>query len=168
MPFGIGCLLLKNGQFLKKAMCLQDKSARLDFLYDNSLMHYTCELSRPSRALPIWFSLRLLGLKTIKLFIQEKIDLAVHLHEAISRNKALMVEPVAPPELPIVLFRYAGGAYVDEKTMNLLRRINAEARLYLHHAVLSNGRVWIRVALTGYRTHAKHVQILLELINKHI
>ena len=167
IPCGTGCLLVRDGSILKHAMALRNEESSYGDIDDDSPIDYTFELSRPARAIPMWFTFRLLGLKTIRTFLQEKIDLAVQLHKKLSNMNEFTVRPKEAPELPILLFRYNDGENSDERTLKLLSKINSDGRVFIQH-VPSDGHVWVRVAIAGYRTHASHTILLMELIKKNM
>ena len=166
IPFGVGTLIVRDGQNLKQAMSKDLSCFRTNPLMDTEVyspVDYTFELSRPARALPIWFSLRLLGLKTFRLFLEEKLDLAIELHKIIKQMDCFIVKPNRI-ELPIFIFRYDDEN--DERTQGMMSFINTDSPVNIR-TVNSDGYVWIRVAIFGYRTHRHEVDSLLELIKEH-
>ena len=169
MPIGIGTLLVRDGRTLKHAMSSCGSSFRTSPNEDDnsySPVDYTFELSRPARALPIWYALRLMGVATVRLFLQEKLDLATQIYTQVRAMGCFRVKPDhCPLDLPILLFRYDGGDYDESRTTGLLYFINNDYRLIIRHVIM-DGLTWIRVVTYGYRTHSDHVELLLDLIKK--
>ena len=106
-PYGTGVVLVRDESKLKAAMAIPSTpydSASLNEDFENeSPACYTFELTRPFRALPVWFSINLLGMCNIKLALDEKLELAQYLYKELSRQDKLVLGPY--PQLTTVLFR---------------------------------------------------------------
>ena len=106
-PFSFGVLLVRDGSKMKEAMTETceldiDVSAGQDF-ENESPVNYGLELSRPFRALPIWFSINLLGIGNIQMALNEKLDLAQYFYKQLVHTGKFVLGPY--PQLSTVLFR---------------------------------------------------------------
>ena len=106
-PFGYGVLLVRDGFKLKEAMtetCGLDIDVSIGQDFENeSPANYGLELSRPFRALPIWFSINLLGIGNIQMALNEKLDLAQYFYKQLVHTGKFVLGPY--PQLSTVLFR---------------------------------------------------------------
>ena len=106
-PFGSGVLLVRNGLKMKAAMTEISELYSIvntgkDF-ENESPASYALEWTRPSRALPIWFSINLLGLCNIQMALNEKLDLAQYFYKELLHTGKFVLGPC--PELSTVVFR---------------------------------------------------------------
>ena len=103
-PHGDGIFLVRNGQILRKATHVQSS---LDFgqeesnFEDMSPTDFSIELSRPMRAMPLWFSLNLLGVKHFEKTLNEKLALTKYFYDDLATDTRIERGPV--PELVTVL-----------------------------------------------------------------
>src|SRR5262249_52279103 len=109
LPYGTGCLLVKDGARLRAA-----HEAEADYLQDlgsasaPSPGSYGPELSRPYRGLRVWLPLMLHGARAFREALAEKLALARDLHASLSALAGL--EIVDPPQTSTVAFRPARRA----------------------------------------------------------
>ena len=104
-PYGFGVLLVRDGSKMKEALteaCELDKEVGRDF-ENESPASYGLELTRSSRALPIWFSINLLGTGNIRTALNEKLDLAQYFYKELAHTGKFVLGPY--PQLSTVLFR---------------------------------------------------------------
>jgi len=177
LPFGTGCLLVRDGRRLRdthagQGAYLQDFD-RLDRRREtpSPTMHGP-ELSRSFRGLRLWLPLMLHGAAAFRATLAEKLQLAQTFHRALEQRIAAgaPLEIVDAPQLSIVTFRqprHDGEALVDWNARNtaLNNGINAGGRAYLSSTQLPAGdgdAFTLRVCVLGVRTHARHVAALLE------
>jgi aromatic-L-amino-acid decarboxylase len=111
------------------------------------------ELSRRSRGLKLWLSLRYHGLAEFREAIREDLRHAQLLRQLIEAEPAL--ELLAPVELSAVCFRWNGGGD-DEATLNrenaeILRRVRARGRVLLSNASI-RGAFSLRSCIVNHRT----------------
>lgn len=173
LPYGTGCLLVRDGARLASA-----HMGEADYLRDfaasetPSPAHLGPELSRPFRGLRLWLPLMLHGAKAFRDALEEKLALAqlccVGLDRRIADGQAL--ELVARPQLSTVAFRLRRGgsealSVWNQRNVQLLDRINARNRAYLSSTLLpvSDGdAVTLRVCVMSFRTHRERIEALLE------
>jgi aromatic-L-amino-acid/L-tryptophan decarboxylase len=163
LPFGTGCLLVRDGQLLAAAHdggdapYLQDLEAGAlpDFAA------YGPELTREFRGLRLWLPLHLHGVAAFRAALDEKLDLAQHAHARLSRLPTLAV--LGPPDLSTVAFRCRAG---DAATTELLSRVNAEGRVLLSSTRV-DGRVLGRICVLNHRTDRARVDEALDALRRH-
>lgn len=112
LPYGTGCLLMRDGEQLRRA-----HAAGADYLQDFDAMdrsgeppspaEYGPELSRDFRGLRVWLPLMLHGARAFREALVEKLALAQRLHAALQALVAAgaPLEIVAAPQLTVVPFR---------------------------------------------------------------
>jgi len=110
----------------------------------------------------VWLPLKLHGLGAFRAALDEKLDLARALYDALRTTKGFEIPWV--PELTVVPFRYrpkSGDA--DAFNQRLLERINASKRIFLSSTRL-NGDFWIRACIVSHRTHRDRVNEAIAII----
>jgi len=161
LPYGTGCLLVREGRRLLEghsageARYLQDLAIEGESL---NFSDYSPELSRDFRGLRVWLPLKLHGWDAFRQALDEKLDLARLLHEGI--RDAPGIEVPWEPELSIVAFRSPGG---DDASRRLLDRINASQRVFLSSTMI-RGRFTLRAAILSFRTHRDRIEEAIEII----
>ncbi len=170
MPYGIGCVLVRDEAEHRKAFSLtpvylsREQEGRgltggdLPWLTD-----YGFELSRSFNALKAWMSLKEHGVRKYGRIIQQNIDQAHYLGELVSASPEL--ELVAPVTLNVVCFRYLRPG-LDEATLDA---INKEMIIELQEsgiAVLSEttvaGKYVLRVGHTNHRSRREDFRLLVD------
>ena len=162
LPYGTGCLLVRDGERLRAAhqaegQYLQDL-ARGDL---PDFADYSPELSREFRGLRVWLPLHLHGVDAFRAALDEKLDLARHVYDALARDGRLEV-PWEPP-LSIVAFRLRDGDATANRA--LLERINASKRVFLSSTVV-DGDFTLRVCVLSHRTHRDRIDELVKIIGE--
>jgi aromatic-L-amino-acid/L-tryptophan decarboxylase len=112
------------------------------------------ELSRRFRALKLWLSLRYHGIQAFRAAIQQDLDHAQRLVEAIKKSPAL--ELAGPAELSAVCFRHRLKYEASEEARNrfnvaLLKRIVRRGRVFLSNAEL-NEKFYLRACIVNHFT----------------
>ncbi len=174
LPYGTGCLLVRNLDDLKKAhdmdgAYMPSLSDDPDFLDFSQL---SPELSRDFRGLRVWLPLQLHGAGAFRQALDEKLDLAqfaARQLQAIDEKLHDTLEIMAEPQLSIVTFRIC-RAGLDQDATNalnkrLLAEINAPRRVYLTSTEL-NGNFAIRICVLSFRTHLDRMRECVELIGR--
>ena len=173
LPYGTGCLLVRDGARLAAAHMGEAEYLRdFDPSEIPSPAHLGPELSRPFRGLRLWLPLMLHGAKAFRDALEEKLALAQLCTEGIDRRitEGRSLELVARPQLSTVAFRLWREA--DEplerwnaRNVRLLERINARNRAYLSSTslpVVDGNAVTLRVCVLSFRTHRERIEALLE------
>ncbi len=164
LPYGTGVLLVRDGEKLREA-----HRAKGDYLQDlapegdiPNFTDYSPELSRDFRGLRVWLPLKLHGIEAFRIALDEKLDLARVLYEALKNVPRFDVP--WEPELTVVPFRYmpeTGDA--DAFNRRLLERINDSKRIFLSSTRL-NGDFWLRACIVSHRTHRDRVDEAIEIV----
>jgi len=171
LPYGTGCLLVRDGRRLREAHDLHEADYLQDLADDEQTPNFadlSPELSRDFRGLRVWLPLKLHGLAAFREALDEKLDLARVLHEGIRDEPGLVIP--WEPELSVVAFRLeppgrAEGAETDPDaaTRLLLERINASRRVFLSSTMI-DGRMFLRACVVSHRTHRDRIEEAMEII----
>ena len=165
MPYGSGCLLVKDPGALRRSHSvsahympgMQDDPDSVDFC------EISPELSRNFRGLGIWLALKLCGLAAFRASLDEKLDLAREAVEAVRAIPGMTI--VAEPQLSLFAFRLAvrGASREEMNRLNrdLMDRVNARQRVLLTGTLLGE-EFAIRMCILSFRTHADRVRMALE------
>jgi len=165
LPYGIGCLLVRDGEALRRAHAssssympqMQDDPELIDFC------EHSPELSRDFRGLRVWLPFKLFGVEPFRANLDEKLDLVRWATEEL--RKLEDIEVVAEPELTVVAFRYAPDGFAEEGLNALNRRlqerINARQRVFLTSTLLGD-RFVIRICVLSLRTHRDRMEMCME------
>jgi len=164
LPYGTGGLVVRDGHALRDAH--YEGAAYLQDLPPTgelpNFSEYSAELSRDWRGLRVWFPLRLHGVAAFREALDEKLDLAEVVVEALEADPN--VEACWRPQLSTVAFRLAGDAD-DERQAEFLRRINASKRVFLSSTRI-HGRYVLRICIVSHRTHRDRIDECIEIVAK--
>jgi aromatic-L-amino-acid/L-tryptophan decarboxylase len=161
LPYGVGSLLVRDGDALKRAHALT--AAYLPSMQeDPDLVDFnqiSPELSRSWRGIRAWLPIKMHGIAPFRKNLEEKLDLAKWAAEELRRIPG--VEILAEPQLSILAFRLAPPG-LDADALNrlnrrLLDRINGKKRIYLTGTMLGD-RFAIRICVLSFRTHADRME----------
>ena len=167
-PFEIGCVLVKNWNFLRETYfkqadyldtAFEEKSDRLEF---NE--HYF-QLSRNAKALKVWMSVKAYGFTKIQAMIQKDIDLTYYLADLIRTSKDFELKSIS--DLAIVCFRYKGNLENESKIIEinqqLISALEADGRVFITGTKLK-GEFVLRACLINHRKQKSSVHYLLDTI----
>jgi aromatic-L-amino-acid/L-tryptophan decarboxylase len=164
LPYGTGGLVVRDGQALRDAH--YEGAAYLQDLPPTGELpnysEYSAELSRDWRGLRVWFPLRLHGVGAFREALDEKLDLAEVVVEALEADPN--VEVCWGPQLSTVAFRLAGDAD-DERQAEFLRRINSSKRVFLSSTRIHD-RYVLRICIVSHRTHCDRIDECIEIVAK--
>ncbi|WP_267882704.1 pyridoxal-dependent decarboxylase [Streptomyces sp. NRRL S-813] len=170
MPFGTGALVVRDIAALHAAhdgtgSYLQDMRAA-ESIPDSA--HLGPELTHEIRGLRAWLPLHLHGVDAFREALDEKLDLAEHVHDTLSGVAELEVPQ--RPDLSTVIFRIrptdgsrAAAERADEASRRLLERINGHRRIVLSSTVVDS-RYTLRVCVVSHRTHHDRIAEALRII----
>lgn len=154
LPYGTGLLLVRDEARLRAA-----HTAEADYLQDlaasDELADFSDlgpELTRDSRGLRLWLPLHLHGVAAFREALDEKIDLARWAYAELANDDE--IELVLRPDLTVLVFRSPHG---EEASRQMLRRINAERRVFLSSTRVA-GEFALRMCVLSHRTHREHVE----------
>lgn len=169
MPFEIGCILVRNEEYHRKAFSLtsnylphgQDKRG---ILAGDSpwLSDYGFQLSRGFKALKAWMSIKEHGSAKYGRLIQQNIDQAHYLAELIKSRPELRLS--APVTLNVVCFRY-NAADMDDPALDELNKQIAIELQEQGNAVISGttikGKYVLRAGIINHRSRRKDFDTLV-------
>ncbi len=165
LPYGTGCLLVRDVSTLRRAHTvqadymppMQDSDELVDFC------EISPELSRDYRGLRVWLPLKIHGLESFRKALDEKLDLTLWAHGELQTIEG--IEIVAAPQLSVVAFRLAPSDLeeedLDRLNRELIRRINDRKRVFLTETLL-DGRFVIRICVLNFRTHRDRMEMCLD------
>jgi aromatic-L-amino-acid decarboxylase len=171
LPYGTGCLLVRDGAALKRAHALtadylpamQEEDDHVDFC------QISPELSRDWRGLRVWLPLKMHGAAAFRASLREKLELARYAADALRAMPE--IEILAEPQLSIVAFRRKprerSPESADDENHRLLDAINARGRVHLTGTTL-RGRFALRICVLSFRTHRDRIDACLEDIRSAI
>jgi aromatic-L-amino-acid decarboxylase len=164
MPYGAGCLLVKDPGALRRSHSvsahympgMQDDPDSVDFC------EISPELSRNFRGLGVWLALKLCGLAAFRASLDEKLDLAKEAVEAVRGIPGMTI--VAEPQLSLFAFRLTppGASRAETNRLNreVMDRVNARQRVLLTGTLLGEDFA-IRMCILSFRTHSDRIQMAL-------
>jgi aromatic-L-amino-acid decarboxylase len=170
LPFGTGALVVRDIAALRAAhdgtgSYLQDTGAA-GSVPDSA--HLGPELTHEIRGLRAWLPLHLHGVDAFREALDEKLDLAEHVHDTLSGVPGLEVPQ--RPDLSTVVFRVrpadgsrAAAERADEAGRRLLEQINGHRRVVLSSTIVDN-RYTLRVCVVSHRTHRDRIAEALDII----
>jgi aromatic-L-amino-acid decarboxylase len=169
-PFGTGALVVRDVAALHAAhggsgSYLQDVSGMGTVPDTGSL---GLEFTREIRGVRAWLPLHLHGVDAFRDALDEKLDLAEHVHATLSGVAELEVP--LHPDLSVVVFRYRPAddsptavERADAASRDLLQRINSHRRFVLSSTVI-DGRYTLRLCVVSHRTHRDRIDEALDII----
>jgi aromatic-L-amino-acid/L-tryptophan decarboxylase len=175
LPYGTGCLLVRDGARLRDA-----HGAEAPYLQDLDLAaalppspaDHGPELSRPYRGLRLWLPLVLHGASAFREALAEKLALAQRFHDRLAEavEGGLSVELVDRPQLSTVAFRLrrrSGEALASWNARNAdwLAAIHARGRVWLSSTMLpvrDGSSFTLRICILSFRTRAAAIDACLE------
>jgi aromatic-L-amino-acid decarboxylase len=167
-PYECGCLLVRDGDALRHTFEITP-----DYLHDARAGHgevnfadLGLQLTRVSRALKLWVSLRCFGIGAFRDAIQRSLELADLAWERILADDRF--EPMAPPALGVRCFRRRFDGVTDEDE---LARMNAgvvaaleESGIGLVSSTRLRGRYAIRLCVLNHTTRAEDVERVIDFL----
>ena len=168
LPFGSGVVLVREGRHLLDAhyydaSYLQDKDV-LASAEDVSPADLSPELTRPARALRLWFPLKLAGVAPFRAALEEKLLLARYFHEKMLLEDGFEVGP--PPDLSIVTFRYLPrSGDPDAFNRRLIDAVQRDGRVFISSTRI-DGRFTLRLAVLNLRTHLATIDLAIDILRE--
>ena len=171
LPYGTGCLLVRDAEALRSAH-QADAPYLQDFGRDGGLppspMDFGPELSRDNRGLRVWLPLQLHGASAFRSALEEKLELAQKLADAV--EAAPNLELVDAPQLSVVPFRPVRRDAEPLEAWNarsraLCETVNSRGRVYLSTTRLPHPEgqvVTVRACVLSFRTHAQQIGFAIE------
>jgi aromatic-L-amino-acid decarboxylase len=176
LPYGTGCLLVRDGHRLRDAHhlaaeYLQDLTSGGEEI-SWSPAELGPELSRDFRGLRVWLPLMLHGARAFREALVEKIELAQKFVSGLEQliGEGAPLELVARPQLSTIAFRLErvageGLASYNQRNVAFLAAVNARQHVHLSSTLLPtmDGMAHTsRACVLSFRTHARHIDMCLE------
>jgi glutamate/tyrosine decarboxylase-like PLP-dependent enzyme len=164
-PFECGAVLVREGRLLPRAFEIHP-----DYLQDTvaqdaevNLADHGLQLTRMSRALKVWLSVRYFGFDAFVAAVDRSLDLAEHAQSYVEASHEL--ELVAPATLGVVCFRRHPEGVDDEEDLERLNVALVEALARSGEGLVSStrlaGRYAIRACVLNHSTSAADVEQVL-------
>ena len=167
IPYGTGCLLVKDGDLLRKAHMVT-----ADYLQDlttpdgeMNASEYSPELTRSFRGLRVWLPLKFYGVKAFRENLDEKLRLTDWMYQRFLEEPGF--DCFSVPDLSVISFQYrperARPSEVDIFNRKLLEKIIRSKKLFLSSTLL-DGHFVIRVCILSFRTHLSEAKDAFDVI----
>jgi aromatic-L-amino-acid/L-tryptophan decarboxylase len=164
-PFECGCLLVRAGRRLHEAFRIQP-----DYLKDTEVAALEVnfsdlgvQLTRSSRALKLWLSLRYFGVEAFRAAIDRAIDLALLAQARVEASAQL--ELLSPAQLGVVCF-HRRPVGMDEDGLEWLNQHLAEGLAASGQGLVSStrlrGRFALRMCVLNHTSRAEDVERVLD------
>jgi aromatic-L-amino-acid/L-tryptophan decarboxylase len=170
LPYGSGIVIVRDARALAashhyEGAYMQDAERQSGEISPAEL---SPELSKHFRALRMWLPLMLAGTRPFRAALEEKLLLARYFHEEV---RALGFEVGPPPELSIVTYRWAppgmSPAAVDRLNQAIVDGVRRDGRVFLSSTLL-DGRFTLRMAVVGFRTHRRTIDLALRVLKEQV
>jgi aromatic-L-amino-acid decarboxylase len=160
LPYGTGCLLVRDREILRRAHTV-DKPSFLQDLDEPQFPDFadlSPELTRPYRGLRLWLPFYLHGVAAFRHALDEKLDLAENAYHALQQTPGLQL--IGSPDLSIVAVRCRAPSGAprdnDDATLKMVEQLNATGRIFLSTTRIRE-QVFARIAILVFRTSAHEV-----------
>ena len=178
LPYGTGCLLVKNRDDLLPAFSFTSEymPSMTGDRHREDFCEISPELSRDHRGLRIWLPVKLHGIGVFETLLQEKLDLVnwatdqlKELGRQIGNDRSgVSLDIVAPPQLSIVAFRLHDSQRSREQNNELnrmwLNEINRDGAVMMTSTLLEDELV-LRICVLHFRTHIDRMQQAINIIS---
>lgn len=164
MPYGIGALLVRDGEALRalhssSAGYLPDLQSEF---YDPA--QYGPNLSRGYPGLRVWLSVKLFGAARFRAAVLEKRELAVWAAQEIAQIPGIMMD--AAPQLSLFAFHLEGPGLETREAQNkatraLMERVTQRGRVMLTGAQVGD-RFLGRVCVLSFRTRRAEMEACVQ------
>jgi glutamate/tyrosine decarboxylase-like PLP-dependent enzyme len=156
-PYDVACLFVRTPGALERTFAMYPEYlADLDGS-DVDLHNRSLELSRRSRALKLWLTLRHYGVDTLAAAIERGIALAEYAQRVVESDPRLSV--VTPAQLGIVTFAALG--HEDDDHRRAVAQLTAEGRAAASSTVLA-GRTVFRLCIINPMTTTEDLDVTID------
>jgi glutamate/tyrosine decarboxylase-like PLP-dependent enzyme len=168
LPFGVACVLIKDSKEHKSTFRLTAsylaETSRGVIAGGLPFADRGIDLTRSFRALKVWMSLKVHGIKAISRLIEQNVKQARYCEKLIEANPDL--ELTAPVSLNIVCFRFAPKgikANFDEINREILVRIQ-ESGLAVPSGTEIAEVFSLRLAITNHRSKREDFDLFFQKV----
>jgi aromatic-L-amino-acid decarboxylase len=162
-PYECGCLLVRDGAALSGAFAITPDYLRDSIPGENEVNFADrgLQLTRTSRALKVWISLRYFGLDAFRAAIDRSLDLAELARRRVDDSDVL--ELAAPPSLGVVSLRRRFDDREDERNAGLVAALERSG-VGLVSSTWLRGRYAIRLCPLNHTSAAEDVERVLTFL----
>ncbi|MGH2949411.1 MAG: pyridoxal phosphate-dependent decarboxylase family protein, partial [Solirubrobacteraceae bacterium] len=160
-PYEIGCVLVREPGLLERTFALSGAYLRDVTGGEVNFRDRSVQLTRGSRALKLWLSVRVFGLAAFREAVERGIALAEHA-EAVLRSRPGW-EVASPAQLAIVCFRREGDDALQSRIAEAMVRDGFAAPSTTELA----GRVALRLCTINPRTTFEDVERTIERMERY-
>ncbi len=166
VPFGIGCLLTKNGSELLKSF--QASSHYWEDLSEPDLFQMGMSGTRQWRSLGLWMAFKHLGYNGYSKLLKNLLSVTFHLAEVVKQHSGL--ELLQEPTLPVCCFRIgnSGRLLPLDKLNHLVQSLVVEKGEHYFTILDWQDRTFFRVSLNNFQTEKHHLDSLIEAISEQL
>jgi aromatic-L-amino-acid decarboxylase len=160
-PYECGCLLVRDADALSSAFAITPDYLRDSEPGEEAEVNFAdrgLQLTRTSRALKVWVSLRYFGLDAFRAAVERSLDLADLASRRVQESAVL--ELAAPPSLGIVCLRRRFDELEDERNAGLVAALERSGAGLVSSTRL-RGRYAIRLCPLNHTTTADDVERVL-------
>lgn len=168
LPYGLGVVLIKNGQAMKNAFkytanYMQDTVQHID---ETSPAEVSPELTKHFRGLRMWLPLMYHGIEPFKACLEEKIVLTRYFYEELSKIEGWELGPY--PQMSVATFRYIPeGGDINAFNQMIIQKIHEDGRVFLSSTNV-NGKFIIRLAVLSFRTHKSTIDLTIKMLQEKV
>ena len=167
-PSGTGVLLVREAKTFANALSPNNRGPYLRDCQPvdaNSWPDFADigpELTRERRGLKLWLPLHRHGVEAYRRLLDERLDLANHLYDALAEIPEL--EMLGRPDMSIVCARLKGH---PSRTDRFLIRLTASERFHYSSTIL-DGRSALRFCILQWRTKQVHVELAIQAVKEEL
>jgi L-2,4-diaminobutyrate decarboxylase len=163
VPFGIGCLLTKNGSELLKSF--QASSHYWEDLSEPDLFQMGFPGTRQWRSLGLWMAFKHLGSQGYCQLLSHTFSVAGYLAETVKAHPDL--ELLQEPTLPVCCFRISNTTQHSlslDRVNHLVQQLGVEKGNHYFTILDWRGTNFFRVSINNFKTQNQHIDSLIETI----
>jgi len=168
-PYEMGCVLVRDRRQLKETFHILPEYLRdIDLSEEEvNFCDYGVQLTRSFRALKLWMSLRVFGLRAFREAVSRGIALAELAEETL--RKLVDWEIVTPAQLGIVTFRYNASRCSLQELEAINQRIvdeMIEDGFAMVSSTILKGQTVLRMCTINPRTTESDIQVTIQRLDK--
>jgi len=162
VPFGIGCLLIKNGSELLKSF--QASSHYWEDLSEPDLFQMGLPGTRQWRSLGLWMAFKYLGCHGYHQLLSNTLSVANYLAETVKSHPDL--ELLQEPTLPVCCFRIVNTTHslsLNEVNHRVKELVGEKGNHYFT-TLDWKGTKFFRISINNFETKKEHMNSLIQTI----
>ena len=173
VPVECGAVLVRDGALLRETFSLVPPYLRTEegkgFGGLPWFSEYGVQQTRGFRALKLWMVLQHLGRRGVTAMVERHLALAEQL--AVLVDAAPDLEPMAPPSLSIVTFRYVPPGFrgdearLDALNKRIMEELQSDGAAFVTNTLV-HGRFALRACVLHYATAADDLAALVDAVRR--